>query len=326
MPCAIVPESVRLLYMVTYNRLVKRPAVFVSLTGLSIPVFEALYNDFAPAHYKRLSAATRKGTPRQRAYGAGGQPHLSRRDQLVMALFWLRVYPTYRILGFFFSLDESNAFRNVADVLETLNAMTTFSYDLPSRERHKAYSAKEVMDLFPDVALVIDAKEQRIERPKGYENQKPYYSGKKKAHTLKNQIGVDPTGRIQHVSPSVPGSKSDITLLRETKLLDTLDDDEQAMTDKGYQGIRDDYPRLRILQPFKASRGHPLTEQQEAANRLLSRYRIVVEHTNAQLNKYQVLVQRFRKGRNSHSQVFRVVAGLVNRRLAVSPLKSYAAA
>ena len=310
--------------MITYEQLRKHPSAFRSLTGLSVSLFDKLYGDFETAHRGRHSQATLEGMPRQRAYGGGGPVKIAWRDRLLMTLVWLRVYPTYELLGFFFSLDQSNAHRHTEDVLKTLDAMTTFSFERSSRERKPLRTIEQVMDLFPDVALVIDAKEQRIERPKGHENQKPYYSGKKKCHTLKNQVAVTPNGRIGCVSPSVPGSKSDITLLRESKLLDAFEEGEDAMMDKGYVGIRDDYPNQRIFLPFKASRGHPLTEEQKDANRLLSSYRIVVEHTNAQLNKFQVLSQKFRKARDKHSQVVRVVAGLVNRRIDITPLKSYA--
>ena len=47
---------------------------------------------------------------------------------------------------------------------------------------------------------MADGEEQRAERPTGYSAQKPYYSGKKKAHTLRSQIGVSPSGRIESVS------------------------------------------------------------------------------------------------------------------------------
>jgi hypothetical protein len=112
------------------------------------------------------------------------------------------------------------------------------------------------MDAFPDVALVIDAKEQRIRRPKNGKNeagsvvddQKPYDSGKKKTHTLKNQVAVNPHGNIQTVSESVPGGTiHDITLLRQSKLLDALDDDEASMMDKGYDAS--DCSRSRVTPP-----------------------------------------------------------------------------
>ena len=46
-------------------------------------------------------------------------------------------------------------------------------------------------------------REQRIQRPKSSkenDQQRPYYSGKKKCHTLKNEIAVQPDGAIGAVS------------------------------------------------------------------------------------------------------------------------------
>jgi hypothetical protein len=312
--------------MILYASVRKRPSGFKSLTGLTVAQFDALFVDFQKAHLRRVEQATQKGTPRQRAYGGGDKAHLCLRNQLLMTLAWLRIYPTYEVLGLLFDLHKSNAFRNTETVLATLDQMATFHYERPKRERKALGSLKQVMDLFPDVRLIIDAKEQRIERPKGYANQKPYYSGKKKTHTLKTQICALPDGHVAHVSDSVPGSKSDLTLLRETNLLNTLDPDEQTMQDRGYIGIRDDYPNLRLLLPYRAGRGHPLTEQQQLANHVLSSYRITVEHTYAQLSRFQVLSQRFRNKLSRHNQAVRVVAGIVNRCLDEVPLKTYAPA
>ncbi|MGQ9784813.1 MAG: hypothetical protein ACUVRS_12720 [Armatimonadota bacterium] len=44
--------------------------------------------------------------------------------------------------------------------------MTTFGYERPVPERKELRSAGEMVDALPDVHLVIDSKEQRIERPK----------------------------------------------------------------------------------------------------------------------------------------------------------------
>lgn len=294
------------------------------------------------------SEVTRKdGTPRQRKFGAGRKFRHDLRDRLLLALFWLRVYPTFEVLGFFFSLDKTSAEDNLKDILATLEAMTSFALEHPDKTRRKLRTVQQVMDAFPEVAVVIDAKEQRLQRPQnpkpvasreGEETdnasakreanvQKPYYSGKKKCHTLKTQIGVRPDGTIVAVSDSVPGGANhDLTLLRQSGLLDRLDTGEAAMMDKGYDGIKNDYPDTKLCLPFKARRNHPLTDEQKAYNQFLSQYRIVVEHTNAQLNVFQVLVQTYRHCRHKHSQIVRVVAGLVNRRIAKQPLKSYTTA
>ena len=317
--------------MLTYQNLSARPAAFQSMIGLSVAAFDQLYAELAPAHAQRLAQALTKRhrQPRKRVAGAGKPHSHSLQDRLLLALLWLRVYPTLEVLGFFFGLDKTNAEDNLKDVLATLDTMTSFACDRPTKDRPKMRSAQAVMDAFPDVCLIIDAKEQRIQRPggeddKGNSRQKPFYSGKKKAHTLKNQVAVDPQGRFLSVSGSVPGGQDhDLTLLRATGLLDKLAPGEAAMMDKGYDGITKDYPDACLYLPHKARRAHPLSEEQKTYNRHLSRYRIIVEHSLAQANQFQALAQVFRHGHDRHPQVMRVVAGLVNRRLEKRPLKSY---
>jgi hypothetical protein len=317
--------------MITYESLCQHPRAFRSLTGYRPEQFAALLADFAPAHQQRRATATttrRKGRPRQRAVGAGGKYSHDLPTRLLIALFWARVYPSLEVLGFFFSLDKTNIHDSLNDILATLETLADFPFERPARERKKLHSVAAVMEAFPDVRLVIDAKEQRLQRPKSSkedDRQKPYYSGKKKCHTLKNEIAVEPDGRIGAVSASVPGGANhDLTLLRHTRLIERLDPaDEAVMVDKGYDGLRKDYPQYTIYQPFKARRNHPLTPEQKAANRHLARYRIVVEHTNAQLNQFQVLAQVYRHAREGHSRVFRAVAYLVDRRIRERPLKRY---
>lgn len=246
-----------------------------------------------------------------------------------MSLFWLKAHTTYELLGFFNNLNKTNIEDNLNLILDTLVSMTSFNFERPKAERQKLSCVQEIMDAFPDVRLIIDAKEQRVERPQNkkdkdgnvQDRQKPYYSGKKKAHTLKNQAAISPTGLVEHASKNVPGSTHDLTLLRQTDLLSELLEKEAAMMDKDYDGITADYPDKKLYLPFKARRNHPLTEEQKAHNRFLAKYRIVVEHTLAQLNKFQILAQRFRHQLTKHSAIFRIVCGLVNRRIQLRPLR-----
>jgi hypothetical protein len=315
--------------MFAYDTLIRYPSAFRSLTGMTRNEFDHLLVAFraAQGRQQRDSQTTRRGQPRRRAAGAG-HPH--RHDdchRLLLALVWLRVYPTYELLGFFFGLHKRNAQLNVRAVLAALDTIDDFPFDRPGRARKKLRSADEVMAAFPQVRVLIDSKEQRVNRPTGSDAQKPYYSGKKKAHTVKIQVVVDPCGRIEAVGASVPGGANhDLPLLCGSGILEQLAEGEAAMVDKGYVGVKNYYPDVPIVIPFKAGRNHPLTEEQKAYNREVARYRIVVEHTMAQLNRFTVLRQVFRgQQRGRHSQVARVVAKLVNRRLSVKPLKTYAA-
>jgi hypothetical protein len=317
--------------MFAYDALARHPHAFRSLTGMSPADFQRLLDDFAVAwqRARRRSRTTRCGQPRQRTAGAGRRFQHDLRHRLLMALVWLRVYPTYELLGFFFSLHKRNAQLNVRAVLTVLESLDDFPFDRPGRDRRPLSSPEQVMTAFPQVRLVIDTKEQRVHRPGGgFAAQKPYYSGKKKVHTLKVQLTVGPDGCFEAVGPSTPGgSKHDRTLRKESGLLERLAAGEAVMADKAYEPLQRQYPEVELITPLPARRGHPLTAQQQVANRFISRYRVVVEHAIAQLNRYTVLRQVYR-GRvvhhgQGHTQVVRVVAVLVNRRTRVQPLKRY---
>lgn len=315
--------------MFAYESLSRYPSAFRSLTGMTPAEFDPLLTAFRAAQQRRRAqqATTRQGKPRRRAAGAGHPHRHDDRHRLLMALVWLRVYPTYELLGFFFGLHKRNAQLNVRDALAVLDTLDNFPFDRPGPGRKRLGSATEVMAAFPEVRVIIDSKEQRVNRPRGYDAQKPYYSGKKKAHTVKAQVVVDPCGRIEGVSDSVPGGANhDLPLLCGSGVLEQLARGEAAMVDKGYVGVKNYYPDVPVIIPFKAARNHPLTEEQKAYNRAVARCRIVVEHTMAQLSRFTVLRQVFRgQQRGRHGQVLRVVAKLVNRRLRVKPLKTYAA-
>jgi hypothetical protein len=317
--------------MLTYPLLARKPAAFVSLTGMTVAGFDALYDEFVAAQAASRAASprtVRHATPRLRAPGAGRPHDLSERDRLLMTLVWLKVYPTYEVLGFFFMLHQGNARRNVLDVLALLVTLADFPFDHPPRDRKKLGSVAAVMAAFPQVRVVIDSREQRCERPEGYDRQKPFYSGKKKGHTFKTQVAVTPEGRIASVSVSVPGTTHDAALLRQTGLLHRLDVEagEGGMMDRGYDGIKKDHPGHDLVLPHQARRAHPLTEEQKAANKEIARHRIVVEHAMAQLSRFGALRQVFRSPLGVHGRVIRVAALLVDRRAAVKPLKVWAAA
>jgi hypothetical protein len=159
----------------------------------------------APGRRRRDSRTTRRGQPRRRAAGAGHPHHHDDRHRLLMALLWLRVYPTCELLGSFFGLHKRNARLNVRDALAALDTPDDFPFDRPGRGRKKLRRAAEVMAAFPEVRVIIGGEEQRVSRPKGHGAQKQYCSGKEEAHTVKTQGVVDPRGLVESVSDSAPG-------------------------------------------------------------------------------------------------------------------------
>jgi DDE superfamily endonuclease/Helix-turn-helix of DDE superfamily endonuclease len=311
--------------MIRYATLRLTPKIFPALTGLTLGEFERLAAEFAAAHARARAASThtQKGRPRRRAAGAGAPPSLDLIDRLLMALVWLRVYPTYELLGWLFGLEKSNAWENVQGALAVLGTLADFPFERPAADRVKLATPAAVIAAFPEVKILIDGKEQPFQRPQEWDEQKPFYSGKKKRHTVKNQVICTPEGRIGGISETVPGSTHDLTMTRQDGTLDRLGEGESAMADEAYTGGQKDRPGTPLVLPRRATRGHPLTEEQKAANRVISGYRVVIEHVMAQLNRFQVLKQIFRSEFGRHTRVIRVVAALVDRRIAAVPLKTY---
>jgi hypothetical protein len=252
-----------------------------------------------------------------------------------MPLFWLRVSPSYPVLAFFFRVDPSTICRNLAQIMALLETLTEFAFERPKEECKKLRSTQAVLDAFPEGVLVVDAKEPRMRRPIPHQDragnkedtQKPFYAGKKKEPTLQNAFAVTPCGTVGCVSQSFAGGANhDLTVTRKSGLLDRLDPSEGAvLTDSGYDGLGKDYPHPCLFQVQKARRNHPRTPEQKAFNRLIGRYRLIVEHTLAPMKVFAVLAQTYRHPRERHGQIVRVVAGLVNRRIAECPLKTYGA-
>jgi hypothetical protein len=229
--------------MTVYEKLWRRPASFRTLTGLSLDEFEALYHQVVD-DMERYDETRLEQRDRERAVGAGRRYHHDARNRLLMALIWLRIYPTYEVLGFIFALDKSNISRNLKGVLTVVQEQLDDEIEWPDKAQRKR-KMDQFMQEFADVAASVDATEQPTQRPQDPAEQHRYYSGKKKRHTLKTPVVVGPDGEIMSHSGTVPGAKHDKTLYDDSGVGERLDDDEAMMGDKGFQGIQKD--RLAVL-------------------------------------------------------------------------------
>jgi len=302
--------------MTVYDKLRRRPAAFRSLTGMSVAEFDQLYEQVA-SDIDEYDEGRLSRRERTRAIGGGASYSHDGRDRLLMAMIWLRVYPTYDVLGFLFDLHKSNIGRNLKPILGVLGKHLTITW--PEESQRKKKPLNKFMEEFPEVVAIVDATEQATYRPGDKDEQKRYYSGKKKRHTLKTQVVVTPQGEIGDVSDTVPGSVHDKSLFDAAGVADRLQPDEAMMGDSGYQGIQ--RVHLAIL-PYKKPKGGHLTDDQKAFNHCLSRARVIVENTLGQVKTFRVMADRFRHPRDSHHGVFLLVAALVNRRLQRTPLRT----
>jgi hypothetical protein len=298
-------------------RLRKHSAVFRSLTGLTPDVFDALVADVLPA-LADADFARHDRPERGRADGGGRTPGLEPADRILLAVVWLRVYPTYAVLGYLFGVSESAARRLAGWSLPVLAAAGNDTMRMPDPGRHRRRDLPAVLRHTPGLAVLVDSFEQPTHRPK--RRQRAYYSGKKKRHTLKSQVGVEEeTGRVVHVPPTVPGPTADFKLLGRSRLLGRLPTGDGLIGDKAYIGAGELRPGVACTTPRRKPRGQPRPAADVRYNRAVSRRRIVVEHTVRRLRVFQCLTQVNRHGRKTHEVRVRAVAGLVNRMMDARP-------
>jgi hypothetical protein len=128
-----------------------------------------------------------------------------------------------------------------------------------------------------------DATERPIARP--VRGQKVFYSGKKKRHSVKNNLLVNAALCILFLSATVPGSVHDKRIADETPY--PLPENSELLQDLGFQGFNLD--NVRIVQPQKKPRGQDLSEAQKASNREISQRRIRIEHVNSSVKRCRIL-------------------------------------
>ncbi len=268
------------------------PTVFLKMTGLRLNEFADLLDDMLP----RVASAEQTRlhrTNRRRAKGGGRHADLAARDQVLLAVIWLRQYPT----------NELEA-----------SGKDTMRMPDPGRKHRKELDT--LLAETPELAVIIDTFEQRVQRCKNRSTADTYYSGKKKQHTLKGQVAVDEDdGTVCDVPESVVGPTADLTVLKQSELLERLPEGVGAIGDLAYVGIAEAHPQHLGATPRRKPRGKDRPPEDVCFNRAFAKRRIKVEHTIGRMRRYQSLSQTDRHHRRQHTARTRAVAGLVNRQI-----------
>jgi hypothetical protein len=165
-----------------------------------------------------------------------------------------------------------------------------------------------VQEILTSFKLLVDSVEQPIDRPSDNEEQKKFFSGKKKQHTLKNQVvGLPEAKDIVDIEVGFPGPTADINLFRQQQT--KFDEGQEFEGDKGYQGGNN------ITTPHKKKRNQKLSDQQKEENKVLSSKRIFVEHLIRMIKIFQIASQRFRLNSDVYKEIILIVCGLVRLRI-----------
>ena len=266
-----------------YRKLAKRPNIFKNITGISLEKFKATLDLLEP----KLSTLCKRKIKTGRPYQIK-----TAENQLACLLIYYRTYITQLFLSFKFNVDAATVCRTIKRLEPHLKNVLAIK-----KEKVLSYEAFEY--------LLLDATEQRIQRPK--KDQEKYYSGKKKAHTIKTELRITNRGRIVGVSKSVPGSKHDFRLYKEEV---PIPENVTVLCDSGYRGIEKLHSKSILPQrkPYRKS----LSSEDKEKNKALARDRVKVEHKFAQMKTNRILKDVFRNPIATYGIKMAIIAGITN--------------
>lgn len=210
---------------------------------------------------------------------------LSIKEKVFFLLFYLKVYPTYDLMGVLCLVDRSQICRWVKKLLPLLEKALGYSISLPKR---KITSLQEFQETFPEIAdILIDVTERRCQRPKSTKNLRRQYSGKKKSHTRKNTLIVSEEKYIHFLSPTKNGRIHDLTLFKKEAITPHIPNTCSLWIDKGYTGIQALLPEgVEVHIPHKKKKNQTLSKEQKAENQAINGLRIPVEHAIGGMKRY----------------------------------------
>ena len=288
------------------NRPVPTEGKLRSLVSLNQKDYDHLLAVFDPLIRKKLSICTLKGqlrlfpeqeeSIRSSLYGS--------KAKLDFIMMYLKENPNQSYHGYLYHMSQSKVSEWVSYLLPVLEeslakmgVMPQSGYCYQQRDQEVDY-------------LLVDVTEKQVVRDVDPDNQKEFYSGKKKLHTMKNLAITDQDGYIEFISESYMGSIHDKFIWDqiEIKLKD-----HNLLADLGFVGIEKDCPNAIL--PFKKPRGEELTELQKQINKAIGSARIKVEHAFSGVKRLKIIRNKIRlKTYQVRDQIFKIAVGLHNLR------------
>lgn len=285
------------------------------MTGISLELFEEVEKDITP-RFSEAENARLSRPDRERAIGGGRDQELSIQDQLLATIVWLRCYPKQSVMSYLFGTSESSISRIISRVLPLLEASGRDTMRLPDPGRKRRRNVDELLKETPELAVIIDSFEQKIQRHQDRKESDEHYSGKKKQNTLKVQVAVEEEfGLFVDVSQSVPGPTADLELLKQSKLMERLPKGVGAIGDLAYLSIDKLHPDGLGASPRRKPRGKERPPEDILFNQAFAKRRIKVEHSIGFARRFESISQADRHHRKKHNARVVAVCGLANRRI-----------
>jgi hypothetical protein len=222
-----------------YQNIMGKPSEILALTGYT----QKEFNSLLPYIEQGLSESkyTLEGKERRHKsanYKNSAFPTTA--DKLFFILVYYKQYTSQSMIALTFGISQPKANQWIHFLTPVLQAALSKAKVMPCRNMKD-------LPLQKGSLFSHDGTERLIQRPKDSDEQKKYYSGKKKAHTVKNNVVANSDCEIIFLSPTVEGKKHDKILADESHY--KLPKGSLLLQDTGFQGFK--LEDISILQPKK---------------------------------------------------------------------------
>ncbi|CAF4936614.1 unnamed protein product, partial [Rotaria sp. Silwood1] len=240
---------------------------------------------------------------------------LSPMNLLVVTLWYLKHYHSERYIATEVYSSPSTIHRILTDVVDILHScvyeeLVSLPIDMDSR--HTAHGPEE------HHKLIVDTTSIAVPQPIDSKQRKAYFNSKSATnYAFKVQIACDFNYRIVHVSECYLGSVHDITILRESGLLEHVNDSVQIIGDKAYIG--EEYVITSKKKPHRSE----LTTEEKDFNYNINSARAAIENINQRIKTYAVVGSVYRGAVDDFDKIIKIsqiVCALCNLNLIKHPI------
>jgi len=223
-------------------------------------------------------------------------------DQLLLTLVKLRLNLQFQHLGNLFNISSQDAGALFRQWLNYMFYKFGSVPIWPARDVLIQKMPPKFREEFPNVMVILDGTELKIEKPSSLKSQSQCYSDYKSATTLKALVGVDPRGSFIFISMLFAGSISDKDITSQSGLLTMLQQlldnghlqkGDGVMVDKGFL-IASEIEQLGLklyIPPF-ASGSSQMSAGDVSLTRKIAKHRVHVERAISRAKKFKIVDNR----------------------------------
>jgi DDE superfamily endonuclease len=204
-------------------------------------------------------------------------------DKLLFILFYFKVYPLQEVMAFLFETSQGRVNAWIHTLSMVLQMALGEAQVLPQRDPK---NLARTLAWWVSVDFIMDGTERRIQRPQDLTEQQETYSGKKKDHTVKNNLIVDLEECLgRYLSQTFAGRTHDKRICDEAGYV--FPPGCVLLKDTGFQGFEPE--NISTYQPKQKPRKQELSAEDQAENQMIASIRILVAHVIAGVKRCRIV-------------------------------------